>query len=90
MADDYMSDTDTAAAPEVDTPTEETSDTKTSLLPIAFFQGKELEPGTECKVRIESVEDDQVQVSYVPHTEEESEEAVAEMPESPPETDMMA
>lgn len=43
----------------------------TGLLPNSFFQGKELKPGTVCKVRIEKVLDGQVQVSYVPHNESE-------------------
>lgn len=60
---------------------EEKESTKTALLPIAFFQGKELEPGSTCEVRVEAVEDDQVQVSYVAHeAESEEEEAEAELP----------
>ena len=43
-----------------------------AVLPKDFFQGKDLKPGTECKVRIERVMDDEVQVSYVPHEDEGS------------------
>lgn len=45
----------------------------TALLPKAFFSGKELTPGNECKVRIQKVYDDQVEVSYVPHSDTEEE-----------------
>jgi len=43
----------------------------TGLLPTEFFQGKELKPGTVCKVRITQVLNGQVQVAYVPHKEVE-------------------
>jgi hypothetical protein len=78
MPEDYLSDAPEAeAAPE----SEAKSDVKTALLPVAFFQGKELEPGTVCKIKIESVEDDQAQVSYVPH--EEREEMKGDLEEAP-------
>jgi hypothetical protein len=70
MQQDYMADDageESYESPAQDTPTEEKSETKTALLPIAFFQGKKLKPGTTCSVRIESVHDDQCEVSYVPH-----------------------
>lgn len=57
---------------EVDTPQSEDSDNKTALVPTDFFQGKDLTPGTTCSVKIERVLDGQVEVSYVPHAEEES------------------
>lgn len=56
------------------------SETSTALLPIAFFQGKDLKPGSVCSVKIEKVEDDQAEVSYVPHDQEEAGE------EAPPES----
>ncbi len=56
-----------------DEATEHQSDQSTGLLPKSFFDGKELTPGTECKVRIERVLDDEVEISYVPHDQEESE-----------------
>lgn len=43
----------------------------TALLPTDFFQGKELTPGAECKVRIRRVLQDQVEVTYVPHGDAE-------------------
>lgn len=71
MAEDYMSDGGEAAtAPEAENAE---STTKTTLIPIDFFEGKDLEPGTECKIRITKVHDDQVEAEYVPHREEESE-----------------
>lgn len=54
---------------EVDNPTGEES--STALLPTDFFQGKDLKPGLECKVRISRVLDGQVEVTYVPHSEPE-------------------
>jgi hypothetical protein len=52
---------------EVDNPTGEES--STALLPTDFFQGKELTPGTVCKVKISRVLNGQVEVEYVPHDE---------------------
>jgi hypothetical protein len=83
MAEMYSSPAPTEPAPDdaddmgmqVDNPT---GDTPTALLPIAFFEGKELEPGSTCTVKISRVLDDQVEVTYVPHTEPEvGEEAVS-------------
>lgn len=53
---------------EVEAPSE--SSPKTALIPLPFFEGKDLKPGTECKVRIERVLDGQAEVSYVPHVSE--------------------
>lgn len=73
MAEDYMSDGgEFEAAPEAEPA--ESKGTKTTLIPIDFFEGKELEPGTTCEVRITKVHDDQAEVEYVPHTEEEAPE----------------
>jgi len=55
-------------------------DAQTAVLPKDFFQGKDLKPGGECKVRIEQVMDDEVAVTYVPHSAEDegaAEEAAA-------------
>lgn len=68
---------------EVDQDGDESS---TGLLPTSFFQGKELKPGTVCKVRIEKVLDGQVQVSYVPHNE--TSPAPGEEPEEPDDAEM--
>lgn len=72
MADDAGE--ESGESPAQDNPAEEKSESKTALLPIAFFQGKELKPGTTCSVKIESVHDDQCEVSYVAHDQEESKE----------------
>lgn len=50
------------------------------LLPAAFFQGKELQPGTRCEIEITEVHGDEVAVKYVPHEEpkEETDEAAPE------------
>lgn len=45
--------------------TEETSET--SILPVSFFQGKELEPGKKCEVEVVAVYGDEVEVRYVEH-----------------------
>ncbi len=63
------------AGMEVDNPTE--SSEQTALLPTDFFQGKELEPGSTCEVRISRVLDGQVEVTYVPHSEPEVGEEAA-------------
>lgn len=41
------------------------ADTQTALLPKSIFGNKDLEPGTECTIKIEHVYDDEVEVSYV-------------------------
>lgn len=75
---DYMTD-EAGAAEEQSEPAAEKSATKTALLPIDFFQGKELNPGDTCSVQIEKVEDDQVQVKYLSEgAEEKSEEQSSE------------
>ena len=55
----------------------EKDETRTALLPMDFFQGKELKPGDTCTVKVESIEQDQVQVSYVAESDEESGESEA-------------
>jgi hypothetical protein len=73
--DDYMNEgMDEGAAPEAPEPTDKEG-ARTALLPIDFFQGKTLEPGSTCSVKVEKVMEDQVSVSYVPHAQEEAEEA---------------
>ena len=59
---------------------------RTALLPLDFFQGKELKPGSECKIRIGRLLEGQAEVIYVNHEaegpspgEEEPEEADEEM-----------
>ena len=44
----------------------------TALLPKSFFQGKELEPGKQCKVEIVKLYEDEAEVKYVPHDDKES------------------
>ena len=82
MPQDYMSDgmgevAEPAAGETKEAPDQDKSETKTALLPLDFFQGKELKPGDTCTVKVESIEQDQVQVSYVPESEEESGESEA-------------
>lgn len=72
MATDYQAEDDDSGM-ELDTPERET--TKTALIPIGFFEGKSLEPGTECRIRIERVLEGQAEVSYVPHESEPEMEA---------------
>jgi len=71
MPDDYYgggADETPEVAPE-ETPEEQGANV--ALLPKEFFQGKELAVGSRCEVEIQKVEDDQVLVSYVPHSEDE-------------------
>jgi hypothetical protein len=79
MAEDYMSDgEDFAEAPEAEA-SPASAETRTALIPIDFFEGKDLEPGTECTIRIAKVHDDQVEAEYVPHAAEEEFESGEEM-----------
>ena len=52
---------------------EDESDSQTALLPKEFFGSKELAVGKEWKVRIQKILEDEVQVKYVPHSDDESE-----------------
>lgn len=73
MASDYYSpsEDESSTAPEGDaaetTPGDDSPESNTALLPKSFFKDKELEVGKECKVRIEHVFEDEVEVSYVEH-----------------------
>lgn len=66
---DYMSDGETGEAPPAEAKPE-TDSPKTAILPIAFFQGKEPQPGDTCEVTVEAVHDGSVEVSY--HSSETS------------------
>lgn len=46
---------------------DEGEENETSLLPKSFFRGKDLEIGKTCKVKIEGIYEDEVEISYVPH-----------------------
>ena len=79
----YFSDATTPDEPEAqDNPQEEKSETNTALLPLDFFQGKELKPGDTCTIRIAQVMDDQASVEYVGSGESDTEET-AEAPAAP-------
>jgi len=61
-------------------------DGRTALLPMDFFQGKELKPGSVCKIKIGRLLEGQAEVMYVSDEgeapspgEEEPEEADEEM-----------
>lgn len=77
MADEAYFEDAADTAPETAPEESNTSETQTALLPKDFFGSKPLEVGTECKVRIEKIMDDEVQVAYVPHgTKEESDDGM--------------
>lgn len=38
---------------------------ETALIPKSWFQGKDLEVGSKCKLRVEGIFDDEIEVSYV-------------------------
>lgn len=94
----YFSDSGGADEPEaVDNPEEEKSESEatTALLPLDFFQGKELKPGDTCTIKIEQVMDDQVSASYMGSDSEEQGETYPDSEtteaSTPPATeDMMA
>ncbi len=60
-------------------------DSRTALLPLDFFQSKELKPGAVCKIKISRILEGQAEVTYVPHDEApapgEEEEEIVEDPE---------
>lgn len=55
----------------------------TELLSKSFFQGKDLQVGGICEIKIAAIHNNQVSVSYVPHGEEESEEEPQPEPSMP-------
>lgn len=71
-SDPYFADAEGAAEP-AESAVEESSesDASTGLLPTSFFQGKDLQPGSRCEVEIARVHDDQVEVKYVSHSQDE-------------------
>lgn len=92
MAEDYMADGPYEAGNPTPPPAEgeeKKIEGKTALLPLSFFEGKDVTPGTVCSVRVERVQEDQAEVSYVPHSEEESAEGDTAEAE-PPSEDVMA
>lgn len=74
MATDYYSnDAESSDAPEGGaseaTPKDAAPQQDTALLPKSFFKDNELEVGAQCEVKIEHVYDDEVEVSYVKHSD---------------------
>lgn len=66
------------------------SDQQTALLPREIFGGqKELKPGKECKFRIVATYDDEVEVEYVEHSEQEDDDKGEAMAEAEGEMDRM-
>jgi hypothetical protein len=74
--EDYFSDGAefTEAEPTTESGAEADEAENIAILPISFFQGKDLEVGGTCTVKVESIGDDQVQVSYVSESGETGEE----------------
>lgn len=46
---------------------DEANEQETALLPRSFFQGKDLEVGKTCKIKVEGIFEDEIEVSYVRH-----------------------
>lgn len=65
----------------------EESERETSILPLSFFQGKEVTPGKVCRIKVEHIYGDEVEVSYLPHEEKRKE--MAEDEEAEPEMAVM-
>lgn len=57
------------AAESPDSSEKEDDGQETALLPKSLFPDKALKVGSECKIRVESIHDDEVEVSYVSHKE---------------------
>lgn len=89
-ANGYFSDAPEGEA-EPTTPEAPKDEAKTALIPLDFFQGKELTPGSTCEIRVEQVMDDQVSVSYVESEspEEEGAEMETTEPSTPPASEDM-
>jgi hypothetical protein len=65
----------------------------TGLLPVGFFKDKSPQPGDICSVEVVKIYDDQVEVRYVSHGEDESMEEESpeqSMPSPEMEDEMMA
>lgn len=60
-----------APTPEPQAEEESSKGDKTALVPLSFFGNKDVEPGKTCTVKVERVYEDQVEVSYVPHSEDD-------------------
>jgi len=56
-------------------------ESSTALLPLDFFTGGDIKPGSECRIRVERVLDGQAEVTYLQHDEESPEEDLGESPE---------
>jgi hypothetical protein len=69
----------------MDVPDQPKDESRTALLPLDFFQTKELKPGAVCKIKISRILDGQAEVTYVRHEEApapgEEEEELVEDPE---------
>lgn len=63
---------------------EDKGEAQTALLPKAFFQGKDLQPGTRCEVEITQVHDEEVSVKYVEHDESKEAPEPGEEQSPPP------
>jgi hypothetical protein len=83
----YYTDAEEANEPAAqDNPQEEKSEKKPALLPLSFFQGKELKPGDTCTIQIQQVMDDQASVSYVGSDPEEQGETAPDSETTEPST----
>lgn len=51
------------------------SETETAVLPKSFFQGKDLEIGKTCEIKVEGIFEDEIEVSYVRHKKEDKSES---------------
>lgn len=77
MAEDTTDYYQSGASPKEDdssTPDKGDSMEDSALLPKSFFGSKELKVGSECKVKIEHLWEDEVEVSYVKHDKDKDEE----------------
>lgn len=65
---------ETTEETESDAPAKSSESGSPGLLSKGFFQGKDLKPGTICKIKIEKLTDGQALVSYVPHESKDDDE----------------
>jgi len=62
---------DDTEMPEGEAPEQGADEQETALLPRSFFQGKDIEIGKTCEVKVEGIFEDEIEVSYVPHKKED-------------------
>lgn len=89
--EDYYSDApDSAPDKSADAPKTDEGEMPVATLPKAMLMGKDFKPGDEIVLKIDSIHDDEVVVSYAPEKPKEGEGEGAPEPGGPPPDSEMA